>query len=270
MSISSICGDSAWLGQIGNQYGLSGLGASAASAAKGLRPAGWGNVSGSAGGTLFHDILATLQQMLGTANPGGIAPSATQGAANSTAGATGGTGAPGSGTTGSSPSSRVQDLQSFLVALMQALHQAVAAGASGAAGTSGAAAAAGPGGTAGTNTLAAAAGSTAPGAANTDAYRDHDGHGRGRISTQLQSLLQEVDGSSASGGTDAASQSVSHLQSSFQNLVQALSPPASSAAASSPAAGAPSLQSFLQSLLQNLQAQGVGTRQSGLLVQATA
>jgi hypothetical protein len=125
-----------------------------------------------------------------------------------------------------------QDLQSFMATLIQALHQAGGAGGS-AASTQG-------------------------------SHGRHGGHGH--VSTQLQSLLQEIDGSTGVAGT--GSQGVSKLETSFQSLMQDLSSGAT-AGASASQSSTPSLQGFLQTLLSNLQTQG-STQSAGLLVHATA
>jgi hypothetical protein len=123
-----------------------------------------------------------------------------------------------------------QDLQSFMATLMQALHQAGSQSSQGI----------------------------------------HSGHGvhagHGQVSTQLQSLLQEIDGGSGAASTGAPA--VSSLETSFQSLMQDLSSGAATATAAG-ASGTPSLQGFLQTLLSNLQTQG-NTQSAGLLIHATA
>ena len=108
-------------------------------------------------------------------------------------------------------------------------------------------------------------------------HREHGGHGH--LSTQLQSLLQEVDGASGAGSSASAglassnssgtnSQGVSNLETSFQSLMQDLSASAATGQSASQTS-TPSLQSFLQTLLGKLQTQG-STQRAGLLIHATA
>jgi hypothetical protein len=102
--------------------------------------------------------------------------------------------------------------------------------------------------------------------------------GHGHLSTQLQSLLREVDGASGAGSSASAglasnssgthSQGVSNLETSFQSLMQDLSASAATGQSASQTS-TPSLQNFLQTLLGSLQTQG-STQSAGLLIHATA
>jgi trimeric autotransporter adhesin len=161
------------------------------------------------------------------------------GSVSSAAAAAGAASASAASATTATASKSAQDLQSFMASLIQALHQA-----------------GGPGG----------------GAASTQSsHGKHGGHGH--VSTQLQSLLQEIDGGSAPAASTVASastgpQGLSTLETSFQSLMQDLSS-GTAAGTSASQSGTPSLQSFLQTLLTNLQTQG-STQSAGLLIHATA
>ena len=124
-----------------------------------------------------------------------------------------------------------QDLQSFMATLIQALHQA---GGQSTQGTHG-------------------------------GHGMHGGHGH--VSSQLQSLLQEIDGGTGTGAAASGTPAVANLETSFQSLMQDLS--SGAAASTAGASGTPSLQGFLQTLLTNLQTQGT-TQSAGLLIHATA
>jgi hypothetical protein len=159
-------------------------------------------------------------------------------------GSAGGAAAAVSATAASAPAATsaaksAQDLQSFMATLIQALHQAGGQGSQSTQSTQG-------------------------------GRGMHGGHGH--VSTQLQSLVQEIDGGSGTGTAPAAAGSsapaVSGLETSFQSLMQDLSSGAAAGTAAS-ASGTPSLQGFLQSLLTSLQTQGT-TQSAGLLIHATA
>jgi hypothetical protein len=217
MSISSISGGQAWLSQLMSQGGLTGVNNSSASNAAS------GNLVGSstapAGRSLFQDIASTLQQMLSSTT---AARAATTAASSGSAAS----GTPPTAAASSTTSAQVQDLQSFMATLMQALHQA------------------GTAGTVATTTPAASASTGTSGTTGIAAYRGHGGHGHGRVSSQLQSLLEEVDGDTPTSGSTAAT--------------------------SATASSTPTLQNFLQQLLQNFQTQGASAQSTGLLLQATA
>jgi hypothetical protein len=127
--------------------------------------------------------------------------------------------APSTSSTGSSTGSSsvsganaTQDLQSFMSALIQELRQ------------SGAAA-----GSVGSSTVSGSAPSSvaASQSGGHHGHGGHGGHGHGQVSTQLQSLLQELSGTSTTASSNSAASIVgsgspasSSLQASFQRLMQ--------------------------------------------------
>jgi hypothetical protein len=160
------------------------------------------------------------------------------------------------GSTSTPASQQTQDLQNFMASLMQALHQSSSAA---------------------------------------SLYQVHGhGHGHGgHMSSQLQSLIDEVDGNdgttpATATGAPTGTHSVSNLESAFQTLMQDLSAQASGSPGSSSAVtgatsasaatatatastpGTATLQQFLQTLLQNLQNQGIAGESTGLLLNAVA
>jgi hypothetical protein len=105
-----------------------------------------------------------------------------------------------------------QDLQTFMSALIQELRQSGAAG-----------------GSVGSSTVSGSAPSSvaASQSGGHHGHGGHGGHGPGQVSTQLQSLLQELSGTSTTAGSNSAASIVgsgssvsSSLQASFQRLMQ--------------------------------------------------
>jgi hypothetical protein len=265
VSIASITSNPNWLSQISGQNPLSATRTiSSGSASSSTSAIGGGTSAATSGGSLLQDIISTLQSMLPV--------SAATATAGSSATATGG--AP----------SKAQDLQSFLSTLMQSLHQA------GTAATSPAATGTAATGTAAVGTATPVVASGALGAYGSQAHHGHGHghkHGGGMVATQLETLLQEVNGGSTGAGavgststtgsagtsavspptTSGATQQVAALQSSYSQLMSALG---TSSAANTGAASSPSLQSFLQTLLGKLQPQNAASPNVGQLLNATA
>jgi len=288
MSIGNVAAYPSWVNPLVSQTPVYGRLAVAVGqpGASGATPAG-GSASGSRavsaapGGSLLQDILATLEKMV--SQSGGTSASTTLASATASGALAGGATATTGGATASAggavSSQQTQDLQNFMASLMQALHQAGQGATNGVATAGGAA----------TSALTASAATAAAGSAATSAaslYQAHGhGHGHGghgHLSSQLQALIDEVDGDSSPSTTGAAAtgpQSVSNLESSFQTLMQDLSANAAGAtsgattgagtSATTPAS-APSLQQFLQTLMQNLQNQGTAAQSTGLLLNAVA
>jgi hypothetical protein len=146
---------------------------------------------------------AALAQLLGAGASSGAASSAT-GAAS------------GLGASGTSNTSSTQDLQSFMSSLIQELRQSGAA----AGGTS-------SGGSA--SSVAAASSGNGTGAAQAASH--HHGHG-GHLSSQLESMLQQLQGTSnadtgssavaALANSSAQNSAGNSLQASFARLMQDL------------------------------------------------
>jgi hypothetical protein len=121
----------------------------------------------------------------------------------------------GSSGVSASGSTATQDLQSFMSALIQELRQ------SGAAATS----------TAGSS--AASGGASVAQAGSRHGHGGHDHGGHAQVTSQLESLLQQLGGPSATASTtgsttsltsaNSASQTASNLQASFQRLMQDVS-----------------------------------------------